>query len=207
MRQAAHDLGSLLTVSNGYRQKAQAGLADVIQWLEKSRQADERAMELVKRMLSGNLAAPAGMFDINGVVAELVGAAELTGKLRVDLRCSTHAIYVTGDGLSMYRALLNLCLNAQNAGATRIVLMTRASDDRAFVWIQDNGSGMPADMVARVWDLPVTGDGQHGHGLAIVRSTVAQHEGEVKVASSSPAGTTFEISLPIAMSAVGTAVA
>jgi signal transduction histidine kinase len=191
MRQAAHDLASILTVSNGHRQKA-------AEHLEKAQLADERAMQLCRKMLSGNLSPAPGVFDLNVVVEELV-SLQSTGLIFNQYEVP---LPVAGDALAILRALLNLCMNAQKAGADQIVVRTRGEDAMAVVSIDDNGSGMPAAMLMNLWDQPKSADHLHGYGLPIVKRTVEAHGGTVKVQSAPGQGTTFSIYLPLA--SVGT---
>jgi signal transduction histidine kinase len=188
MQRAAHDLASLLTVSNGHRQKAQEHLA-------KAQLADERAMELCRKMLSGNLKPAPGVFDLNDVVDELV-SLQSTG---LTFDHGEGPLLVAGDALAMLRVLLNLCLNAQNAKADRVVVRTYRENATAVVTIRDNGCGMRPDMVMNLWNLPGSADSLHGHGLPIVKRTVEAHGGTVKVESAPGRGTAFSIFLPLSV--------
>lgn len=213
MRHAAHDLGSFITVANGYRQRAEEALEKANKYLARARVADQQAIQLVRGILTGS----PGNFDINVVAAELVDAvASLGGSLRVECgKCLP--FLVTGDALKMHRALFNLCLNARNAGATNIKIKTGllAGGTAVLVTVEDNGKGFPGSglsesLMARpsesIWNLPVSADGLHGHGLAIVKKTIEEHNGSVEVWSQ-PGETVFKIWLPIAASALGTAIA
>jgi signal transduction histidine kinase len=195
MRHAAHDIANYLTVAVGHRQQSEKLLEKALEHARQAAQADAKMMELVKRMLTVKLSTPTGTFDLNAVAEELVGAMAAHG-VYTECHRSAEPIYVAGDSLDMHRALLNLCLNARNAGSSTIVVTIGVVEKEAVMTIQDNGSGMPADIVSRMWDLPVTGDG-HGHGLAIVKKTIAQHHGRVAV-QSEQSGTKFTIWLPIA---------
>jgi signal transduction histidine kinase len=69
--------------------------------------------------------------------------------------------------------------------------------------VSDTGIGIPADEVARLFDLFVRGSNARiaglpgtGLGLAIVKSLVEMHGGHVKVESVLGKGTTFSVYLP-----------
>jgi two-component system, cell cycle sensor histidine kinase and response regulator CckA len=190
MRQTAHDLANLLTVANGHRQESEKYLEKALDHSRQARKADELMMELCRSMLTGNLSPTPAVFDLNLVVKQLV-------PLGVGTDHFDGPIFVTGSRLVIYRALLNLCVNAQNAGADRIVATTRVRDGHAVVAIRDNGCGMPADMVANLWNLPMSDDQLHGHGLRIVKRTVESLGGTIDVESNAGRGTTFSISLPL----------
>ncbi len=66
-------------------------------------------------------------------------------------------------------------------------------------WVRDNGAGIPADRIERVFDKLETDpdkEGGTGLGLAIVKSFVEAHGGAVRVESAPGAGATFWFTLP-----------
>jgi signal transduction histidine kinase len=68
---------------------------------------------------------------------------------------------------------------------------------RAWLRVRDNGPGMDAAQLARIWSPFVTSkqDGT-GLGLAITRKLVEAHRGTVEAESEPGAGTTFVVTLP-----------
>ena len=71
--------------------------------------------------------------------------------------------------------------------------------------VRDNGSGMPPELVPRVFDLFIQGDrslahaaGGLGIGLTVVRTLVQLHGGTVAASSEGPGrGSEFVVRLPI----------
>lgn len=65
-------------------------------------------------------------------------------------------------------------------------------------WVADNGPGIPAERLARVFDALETDPERDGTGLglAIVKTFVEAHEGSVSVESSPGKGCTFRFTLP-----------
>ena len=70
--------------------------------------------------------------------------------------------------------------------------------------VADDGPGIPADLLPRVFERFARGDGSRsraagstGLGLAIVSAVTDAHGGTV-TADSSPAGTTVTVRLPVA---------
>jgi two-component system sensor histidine kinase HydH len=100
--------------------------------------------------------------------------------------------------------LLNIIMNALQAmenGGGKLLVKTKAagSDNVCFV-IADNGPGIPAEAIDRIFDRYFTtkkpGEGT-GLGLFVTKSLVENMGGEITVTSSSGGGTTFTVTLPI----------
>lgn len=97
------------------------------------------------------------------------------------------------------QALLNVCLNAVEAMRAGDELVLRISEDNGFVRldVQDNGPGIPPEILGRVFDPYFTTKSQGtGLGLAVVMKIVEAHDGTVQVTSSPGQGTTIHFSLP-----------
>ena len=80
-----------------------------------------------------------------------------------------------------------------------ITIRTAIEESKAKVTIQDNGTGIPKDIMSRIFDPFFTtkkvGEGT-GIGLDMVNNAVKHHHGEIKV-SSDPGHTEFTIYLPL----------
>jgi two-component system, NtrC family, sensor kinase len=104
------------------------------------------------------------------------------------------------------QVFLNIISNAAQAMAERAekgVITLRSmpeGDDMVRVEIQDNGSGIPKDVLPRIFDPFFTtkpiGKGT-GMGLSISYKIIQQHGGMILVDSEQGAGTVFSILLPI----------
>jgi len=78
--------------------------------------------------------------------------------------------------------------------------------DRLRIAVADNGEGIAAEHVTRVFErfyrADAAGDREHGGaglGLAIAKALVEAHGGSISVTSAGPsAGATFTVDLPIA---------
>lgn len=98
------------------------------------------------------------------------------------------------------QAILNLCLNAQQAMSSggELILTTRQSGDRVLLEVTDTGKGIgPADL-ARVFEpFYSTRKGGSGLGLPTCRRIVDAHHGTISVDSTPGIGTRFVLSFPI----------
>lgn len=100
------------------------------------------------------------------------------------------------------QVLLNLLTNAAQAidGLGRIQIRSWADTQGVHVSLQDNGRGMPPEVMAKIFDPFFTtkpvGQGT-GLGLSISYKIVQDHGGQIRVASEPGRGTRFLISLPL----------
>ncbi|OQW96041.1 MAG: hypothetical protein BWK79_00225 [Beggiatoa sp. IS2] len=100
------------------------------------------------------------------------------------------------------QVFLNVITNAAQAiegHNGKIVIKTSFSDKLVKIVIQDNGKGIPADVLPKIFDPFFTtkpiGEGT-GLGLSICYQIIQQHNGQIDVTSEPGKGTTFTISLP-----------
>lgn len=100
------------------------------------------------------------------------------------------------------QVLLNLLTNAAQAieGMGRIQIRSWVDAQGVHVSLQDNGRGMPPEVLAKIFDPFFTtkpvGQGT-GLGLSISYKIVQDHGGQIRVASEPGRGTRFLISLPL----------
>jgi signal transduction histidine kinase len=96
------------------------------------------------------------------------------------------------------RVLINLFLNAVRAmpqGGTISSEAGRVNGEVRIV-IADEGCGIPADLLPRIFDPKVSTKPLGGLGLHIVRSIVQQQDGEVAAANREGTGAVFTITIP-----------
>lgn len=114
---------------------------------------------------------------------------------------------VRADARQMGQVLNNLIKNAWEAlnrtADPRIRIVTRLSADgrQVLVDVQDNGPGIPPEILDKIWMSFFTTKGDRGGtglGLSACMQIVAQAEGRITVESQVGAGTTFTVSLPAA---------
>lgn len=97
------------------------------------------------------------------------------------------------------QCLLNLYLNAIQAmptGGTLAVTSEPVDDDQLRIRIEDNGSGIAADDMDKIFDPYFTTKPKGtGLGLAIVHKIIEAHEGHIQVESTPGKGTRFTLTL------------
>ena len=112
---------------------------------------------------------------------------------------------VRGDAARLGRLILNLTINAilhNDAGVT-VTVSTGVVDGWAELRVADDGRGIPAENLGRVFERFRRVDasrsrhtGGAGLGLAIVKQTAEAHGGTVAVTSEVGKGTVFVVRLP-----------
>jgi signal transduction histidine kinase len=139
---------------------------------------------------------------------ELAGAELKENGVRIESESPPLPIFVRVDAELMRQAFLNLLLNAMQAMPSGgLVRVSVRRDQRvAIVEIADNGAGIPAAVLPRIFDLYFTTKPRgSGIGLAMTYRIVQLHGGSMSVRSNTdPAsqehGTTFTLHIPISAS-------
>src|SRR5882672_5345028 len=126
--------------------------------------------------------------------------AERTGSIEVRVD-TPKPVFALGDSAELREVVLNFIFNAVDAmpqGGT-IDAGTRVEGKTARFWIADTGAGMPADVIARIFEPFYTTKGERGTGLGLSAShgIIEQHCGDINVVSEPGKGTRFEIILPL----------
>jgi two-component system sensor histidine kinase HydH len=131
--------------------------------------------------------------------------------INVEVRFAENGRPVVADGDLLYRAFLNIFVNAMEAlddgGTIRVVTRYRDHlEDTLEVIIADTGSGISRNDLGKIFDpFFTTRKTGTGLGLAIVRNIIESHGGTVHIKSPPPEehaqleskGTAIIISLPV----------
>ena len=111
------------------------------------------------------------------------------------------------DAGLIVQVLINLINNAvkYTPEGAEITIGTAREGDHALVWVEDNGQGVPPGDEGKVFDMFYTGvkrspDSRRGIGLglALCRSIVQAHGGEISMKNIQPHGARFWFTLPLA---------
>jgi len=116
---------------------------------------------------------------------------------------------ITIDKLGLQQVIVNLVLNASQAVSDYgevIVSTFECEDGMVCIEVQDNGTGIPAEHLPRLFDPFFTygKEGGTGLGLSVSYGIVQRYGGEIDVQSMPGECTTFTIMLPIRESATHT---
>ena len=112
-------------------------------------------------------------------------------------RCGEDTIRFAANADALKGALINLVMNAEQAGAKDIQVGAWRDDDAVYFTVTDDGPGIADDVLPRLFEPFFTTRPQGtGLGLAVVRDVAKAHGGDV-VASSLSRGARFTLRLPL----------
>jgi signal transduction histidine kinase len=111
---------------------------------------------------------------------------------------------VVGNPDRLMQVFVNLLRNALNAvepGAGKIDVRSRCGPRGVTISVEDNGQGIPADVLPDIFDAFVTTrlDARGtGLGLTVAEGIVTQHGGSISAANRAEGGARLEVTLPAA---------
>jgi signal transduction histidine kinase len=136
------------------------------------------------------------------------------GEVRVEVALPEDLAPIQGDPHQLRQLFTNLMTNAFEAmsgkGLVRLAAQQLAAEEETMlaadtnpipmiqVEVSDNGPGVPADVMDRIFSPFFTTKPQgSGLGLAIVRKIVDAHDGRIDVSARADGGTRFRVTLPV----------
>jgi PAS domain S-box-containing protein len=161
----------------------------------------------VGRIVSGKVELKDERVAIAQVLAEAAHMAAPLIEQRghtFEMHVERDGLFCRGDAVRLAQCVSNLLTNAARYTPPdgRIVLSALREDDTVVIRVTDNGQGMAAEELPRVFELFMQGersDGGLGIGLALVRNLMRLHGGSVTAVSAGPGcGSEFTLRLPAA---------
>jgi hypothetical protein len=140
--------------------------------------------------------------DVHSANAMLARAKDI--KLALDLAPDLPAVNMDTNRIN--QVINNLITNAIKFSfpKTVITLCARAAQSEMSISVQDQGQGIPADEMGKLFTdfgrtsvRPTGGEKSTGLGLAIVKRMVEAHGGRIWVDSQVGVGSTFTFALPL----------
>ena len=213
----AHELNQPLTaiLNNAHvaRQLLEAGVPNVGELkeiLDDIVADDQRAATVISRLRAllkkGDLDhAPLDLNDIVNDVTQLVRNDMLLRHVPMVLDLAPGLPPVRGDRVQLQQVILNLVLNGLEAmgkptGRDHVLLVrtSLAGPTTVSVAVEDSGTGIGAADVDRMSQpLYTTKPDGLGMGLAIARTIVDAHGGELRASNNPEGGATFQFLLPV----------
>ena len=183
-------------------------LHEVRQILVDIRRDNLRASEVIRRLRSLLRKDELDFepLDLNEIVREAVTLVSRESRRRgidMEVEPADRLPIVRGDRVHLGQVLINLISNGMEAmpdpgGTRKIVVRTILNGQDVEVSVTDMGPGIPADRLNRVFDhfFSTKKEGM-GLGLAITRTLVERHGGQIWAENAAGSGATFRFSLPV----------
>ncbi len=217
----AHDLNNVLapiSLAGELLRTRLTGKSD-LRYLETLERSVARGAALVRQILgfAHGIGGEHRVVQVKHLVRDIAAMISQTFPKSVVLEESVPSDLwpIQGQPTQIHQILLNLCVNARDAmpgGGTlkltaenRILSEAEAGaipDGRPGSWIvlsvEDSGSGIPPEVMARIWEpfFTTKADKGTGLGLATVRGIVETHKGFLTLDTAVGRGTTFRVYLP-----------
>lgn len=142
-------------------------------------------------------------FDLRGVIeeiAELLYPQARQQKVELATELPEQSVGVVTHRDQIKQAVLNLAINGLEAmsegGTLRLSLVSEGAT--ATMRVADTGPGIPPELRDRIFDMHfTTKQSGTGIGLYVARSIFEAQGGTVRTESTGPAGTTFQLTLPV----------
>ena len=144
---------------------------------------------------------------IDEVVAEAVKHVHMRqGGQKITVVHKDEFLLAKMDTRLIIQVIINILDNAikYTPKDSMITITTEKQKDKAIISIADNGAGIPDELKERVFDMFYTGANKMadsrrsiGLGLALCKSIISVHDGEIFVKDNMPSGAIFTFTLPI----------
>jgi signal transduction histidine kinase len=203
-----HDLKTPMTIVSGYAQ-LMAQMDDAAQrsqYVEQILKQFDQMAAMTREVLAfarGESNVLIRKVFVHRFIEEMASQLrhEFAGK---DIKLEVDALYKGAawfDEQKIMRVVHNLARNAGQAmpeGGT-FRMGTRSEDGKLVLEFADTGTGIPAEMEGRLFELFATSGKKDGTGLglAIVKKIVDEHHGTITYASTPGKGTSFRILLAL----------
>jgi heavy metal sensor kinase len=215
---ASHELRTPLTVLRGEIESFVEEPQLPAEWRERLGSALEEVVRLaniveglfaISRLDAGEAQAEWVRFDLAQLAASTADQMFLLAEdKKIDLACTApKGVWVEGDRARLKQVVVNLLDNAikYTPEGGEVVLAVNTIDSKAVLEVADNGVGIPADALPRIFDRFFRVDkarsrelGGAGLGLSIVKSICTAHHGHVEASSTPGQGSRFRVELPLA---------
>jgi two-component system OmpR family sensor kinase len=213
VQDASHELRTPITIARGHLEvtdprdedpaAVQAAITLAIDEMQRMGDLVERLLVLAR---AGEL--PAGRLRhvrANALGDDALARVRGNAERRWEITHDNADPQVLCEQDALVDVLVNLLRNAERhtEPGGRISLAIRADDDHVTLTVQDDGEGIPPELLPTIFDRFTRADaarnrdaGGAGLGLAISRAYVEAHGGTITVTSAPGAGAAFMIALP-----------
>ncbi len=215
VHQVNQPLAAIMANAGACRQWLSRQIPDTVRAaaiLEDITRDSQRAGEVIRSLsaLAGRIPAESAPVAINPLIEEtlvLIQSDIQRNRIKLITRLTHDLPPVSGDRVQLQQVLLNILTNAVDSlpdnRSGQIGISTERTREAVTISIEDNGPGVAGAVRDTLFDPLVTTKAKGmGMGLAISRTIVDHHGGEIRCEQASPEGSIFRISLPMSQVAV-----
>lgn len=216
----AHEVNTPLAVISSYTQMLgkqlrgdEANHARLQPVLEKITQQTFRASEIVNGLLNFARMGTVDFarVDVNAMLRDTALLLEhqlRSGRVAVEMHLDPQLPAISGNLGKLQQVAVNMMMNAKDAlqdkGSGRIKISTSRTSDSVEILFEDDGPGMPPEVLRKIYDPFFTTksnpkEGQRkgtGLGLAVTYGIVQEHGGTIEASSTVGEGTAFRLLFP-----------
>jgi PAS domain S-box-containing protein len=165
-----------------------------------------RAAEIIDRIRSFYRKSPPQreLVDVNGIIQEmltLLNGEATRNSVAMGTELAAELPKITADRVQLQQVFMNLMLNAIEAMKDLgggLTVKSQLQDGQLQFSVSDTGVGLPMEKMDQIFSAFFTTKPQgSGMGLAISRSIVESHGGQLWASANSGGGATFHFTLPI----------
>ena len=180
---------------------------EIVEHLQIIEHESKRCGEIMRNLLTFARQAPSRRD--NNDINTLIGRAAVLVRHKLDLQSialvedlAADVPPLECDAGQIQQVMLILLVNAAEALGKdgRIEVQTEVTGGAVKIHVRDNGPGIPDDVMPKIFEPFFTTKEEQqrtGLGLAVAKSIVEQHGGEIEVHSKKGVGTEFLVSLPV----------
>jgi len=145
--------------------------------------------------------------DLNSIILEtekLFHSESIAKHIQISLKLEEQPVFVFGDKIQLQQVMLNFLFNAANSleeidfKSNKIEVCQQIEDDQVIVTVRDSGPGINPEIEDKLFKPFVTSTKKGlGIGLAVSRSIIEAHNGEISAKNISTGGAEFSFKLQL----------
>ena len=212
---ASHELRTPVAVILSHAELAldkQRPAEELRETIETCRRSALRMRSLIESLLtlarfdSGEFTLESRTFDLSRTAGDCIALVRpLADKRRIAIQADLSPATAMGDPDRIAQVITNLLTNAirYNHDQGKVTVSLQSFPAEAVLSVSDTGIGIPPEHLAHIFErfyrvdnARSRKDGGVGLGLAICKSIVMAHGGQISVSSHVDRGTKFEVRLP-----------
>lgn len=166
-----------------------------------------RLSKLVERLLEVSVAKEEAGHPVSVAVEDIVSRAFAlcapmlaTKQNSLDVSIQKGCPPIAANPDMVLQVFYNILGNAGRHCSNAVIKLNaevKVGDDHVTFTVEDQGTGIPPEIFAKVFERGITGDGSSGLGLSICKEAIEAYGGSIKIESEVGKGTSVSFTLPI----------